>query len=468
MSPTPIRGNAARLIQTFDAEALGGGDPDAGGNVLAAMALVISDVQRPQSSVVIKSNDLPIELGCSLLVSGGLSPKLVEDLLLVPLRRLQNHVFANIRAGRLYDKRRWDRCVRTGREVDYDPSEWEEPPFARLDSPVCNDEQEHQHRSMQMLESPPKGGFYEISHHPVVHACAGSPGEAGKILPVAHLGRPLVHIPLKEPDDCAAFAKMADRLTQGCQVLEPHPRGVRGEVVVTDPRGAIRRALQCGLEGTDWLGCGLWLVDHAGGPSLATPPESARGAKLECVIGRYRNALRNALAGRLSAGTDQPVCLVLDIPPAMQQAWLGFLRNHEAAFPGISGTLWALPASLLYGLIKMRNVVIDRRNPGPNVHIDDVYEFATQLVQRMVNARALMLQDGRRARIERLAATVARKLADGPLTVRELLRKSHRLQAADCEEALEILMLRGQVQRTGSAWSLRQPVVQPEPLTLNV
>ena len=66
-----------------------------------------------------------------------------------------------------------------------------------------------------------------------------------------------------------------------------------------------------------------------------------------------------------------------------------------------------------------------------------MYAFARLLALRMVNARELILRDSQRARIEALAESVRRKLADGPLTVRELTRKSHRLSAADCEASLE-------------------------------
>lgn len=50
---TPEDGeNSARLLHLFDAETLGDGNVDAGASVLEAMALTISNLQRPGSAVV--------------------------------------------------------------------------------------------------------------------------------------------------------------------------------------------------------------------------------------------------------------------------------------------------------------------------------------------------------------------------------------------------------------------------------
>ena len=81
----------------------------------------------------------------------------------------------------------------------------------------------------------------------------------------------------------------------------------------------------------------------------------------------------------------------------------------------------------------------------PVFNIDGVYAFARMLALRMTNSRELMLRHGQQARIEAIAESVRRKLADGALTVRELTRRSHRLAAADCEASLGVLLSKGLV-----------------------
>jgi hypothetical protein len=54
---------------------LGDGNVDAGANVLAVMAVTLTNLQRPDSAVVF-SDGFETKLGCSLLVSGPLSASL--------------------------------------------------------------------------------------------------------------------------------------------------------------------------------------------------------------------------------------------------------------------------------------------------------------------------------------------------------------------------------------------------------
>ena len=348
MTTPKDREYTACLLHIFDAETLGDGNVDAGANVLAAMALTIANVQRPGASVV-GEDGLRTALGCNLVMSGALTSSLVADRILAPLQANQDNVFANVRHWEEDEKRRLDKLVRTGREADGEPENPPTPALVGLDRDAMLDEVEHTARCWKLLVPPPGAGFHEICRHPLVFGIAGSPETFARMMECAHLGRALVHVALHEAADCPAYQKVASRLTHGCQLFEPDMRSVRGELMVTDPGNALGEALRGGLAGTGWLGGALSLSDHAAGPEFEAKARDATDAKLDLVTTRFRLALNQSWAERLSAGEGKPAKLQCDVRK-FQHAWVDFLLSLEPGFSGITGALRSLPASLLYGL----------------------------------------------------------------------------------------------------------------------
>lgn len=468
MSPKD-RDNAAHLLHQFNVDTLGDGDLNAGANILASMALTIANVQRPGSAIVANEDGFRTPLGCSFVVSGALSCSLATDVVLAPLHAAQDCVFANVHHWEVEEKRRLDRLIRSDREVENEP---ENPPataLGELDRDAMFGEAEHTSRCLKLLANPPRFGFNEIGRHPLVFGIADSPDAFPRLMELAHLGRPLVHVALQEAVDCQAFQKAACSLLNGCQLFQPDIRSIRGELLVTDPGGALGEAVRGGLAGTSWLGRGLWLSDHAAGPDFESKAHYAAHARLDQVTTRFRIALRKTWAERLSAGEGKPAKMEANLRSS-QVEWVKFLINHEPSFPGITGALRSLPASLLFGLDRLETA---RPLPADAATFDigQVLAFARVLALRMINARAMMLRDSRRARIEALGESISRKLADGPLTVREITRRSHRLAASECEQTLEFLMARGRVTRTGNVWSLSQaaaPLPSTPILTVDV
>jgi hypothetical protein len=446
--------STARLLHLFDAVNLGDGDINAGANVLATMAVTIANVQPPGAEVVGKEG-FRTALGCSMVVSGALSSSLISDLVIARLQATQDSLSANVRDWKECEHQRMARLIRIGREVENDP---ENPPVSAL-AELSRDaigESEHLARCGNLLIKPPQFGFHEIGRRPLVFGIAGSPHAFPRLAEAAHCGRLLAHVALNEAADCQLYQKVAGRLLNGSQVFQSEIRSVRGELIVTDPGNVLGHAVRGELAGASWLGRAVWLCDHAAGPDFTTKVPEAAPATISQVVGRFRHALRNSWAERLNVDHRKSVGAAYDVMGS-QRGWVAFLGSHETSFPGITAALRSLPASLLFGLDRL-----EAARPLPadaaTFDIGQVFAFARVLARRMINGRGVMLHDGRRVRIEALADTISRKLLDGPLTVREITRRSHRLPASDCEETLEFLMTRGRVTRTGNVWALIQTV----------
>jgi hypothetical protein len=149
----------------------------------------------------------------------------------------------------------------------------------------------------------------------------------------------------------------------------------------------------------------------------------------------------------------KPIPAILEHPYARSQAnWNAFLARYESRFPSIAGTLRPLWASLLFGLLMI--VCAAPKDDRPQLHVARVDAFARLLVMRMVNARALIMQEQRSKDLESLAASFRLKLMEGPHTVRELMRRSDNLDANTARETLELVFVRGDAVCLGREWKL--------------
>jgi hypothetical protein len=83
------------LLTTFDATGLGEGDPVAGLNLLAAMAVSLANLSRPGSGIMTKEGRL-VPAGCNLLASGSLVTSLVLDGVVTPVSRCQANLLAQL------------------------------------------------------------------------------------------------------------------------------------------------------------------------------------------------------------------------------------------------------------------------------------------------------------------------------------------------------------------------------------
>jgi hypothetical protein len=470
MTPTDIE-CAGRLLHHFDASALGDGNLNARANVLAAMALSIANTQRPDSAIQGKDGSRTA-LGCGLIAAGSLSAGLISERVIVPLQIRQSRVSDNVRHWQEVDKRRHMEAARKGRPVNEwgeDPEDQHHPVLGALTRVPMMLEGEGIALSARLLGSPSGWGFREVRDHPLVFASAAGPGDVPRLMASAHLGKPQVHVALADGGQCAAYARVCNVLMDGCHLSHPVALNVRGEVLVTDSGNALADAVRDGGAGDRWLSRLVWLSDHKAGPEFEIPTDATSGGRLDQVIARYGAAMDRAWARRLNTVSSAPTVIECELREA-QAGWVGFLADHETEFPGITGNARRLPASLNFGLFEIQKTSPATRG-APMMKSGDVMALARMLVLRMLNARSLMRRDSRRARIAEHARAIRSKLAEGPLTVRELARRSHRLSAADCEEALDLLAAGGFVKRTTNAWCLipsTAPLPSTATLTVNV
>ena len=461
--------HTGKLLSCFNAESLGDGNLAAGANLLATMALTIANVQRPGSAIVVKADGWRLALGCGFVVSEPLCSSLLSEHVVSPMQLWQGAVCDNVRH---YEETvRYEREVaeRKGRQADLEPVETHEdrPRLERLFSPSIAGEREDLAKAKQLLIPPPGMGVREIQDHPLIFASAGSPEMIPRLMKSAHLGQLLLHVPLHGPDDVQAYSQSCDRLMDGCILSGPAMRSVCGRVMVVDPHRVLGEAVRISATGAGWWSRLLWLSDHGVGPNFALAADRLQEERLDRVTIRFLTALSNAFGARLNA-SGNPVGMELDLRK-QQAAWVTFLAGCESSFPGITGTLRTLPASLTYGLWRMVNVM----TPPPKaskLHAHQVFAFARLLALRMVNLRQVMMHSSRRALIEARGESIRRKLVDGPMTVRALIRRTHRLSTAECEEALDFLAAAGLVRRSGHAWCLTSAatLAEPQTLTLNV
>jgi hypothetical protein len=96
MSPTDHR-HLHDLLHLFGAARLGEGDPVAGANLLAAMAVSIANISPPGSGLQAPDGET-LHAGASLLVSGSHGTSLVAEKVLGDLGNRQNNLNSQLRA----------------------------------------------------------------------------------------------------------------------------------------------------------------------------------------------------------------------------------------------------------------------------------------------------------------------------------------------------------------------------------
>ncbi len=458
-----------RLFELFDVVNLGEGDLTAGVNTLAAMALAIAGSQRPDFALC-GANGSRTAIGGSFLVSGALSAGLVAEHLIVPLAERQTALSANLRDWREDEQRRLDHAARTGRPLDEEGRSQAVNRESKLNRITrmseCGESDEAARGYRNLLVRPPGSGVRELQSHPMIFSSIGSPVGIRNFMEGAHSGRPLLHVPLAVAADAKRFASSCNRVIDGCHVLAPEPRHCKGELIVTDPCGVLAAVVRGGGADGGWLQRLPWLTDHAAGPAIKLDSQPPSGARLDKVIDRFREALSQTWAERMNMD-GKASAMEYDFREH-QAAWVNYLATCEPSFPGITAAMRPLAASLAYGLRQIYRA--SQMAKEATLDLVWVCSFAATLAQRMVDARAQMVNDEHRDRVMRIANTMRRKLEDGAQTVRDLSRRSYRVSIPDCEEALDFLKEGGIAERVANRWSLTRQhcTASPTPLIINV
>jgi hypothetical protein len=451
MSPASLQ-IVSGLLHFFDALSLGEGDADAGANLLAAMALSISNVQRPGAAIH-SANGSRFEVGCGMVVSGPDSSGLVCGQIVRPLRERQQALNGHVLEAAEDEVRRAESAKRSGHPPE-DPVAVANPVIANLQRPTMFGAEEAAEMHRALLKRSVGMVGRELRVRPLVFATASSPAEIGKVMARAHFGRPLVHVQLENAKECAAFAAAAGRLANGCHLEDPEPRDVRGELLVLDPDHVFADEIRRGGDSVGWLARQLWLTDQGPGPTFEVKSEPIRGVQLGDIHSRFRRAMNLAWANRLNIGSDRAEWVTFEMGPT-QAEWMGFLRGLEPVFPGITLSLRSLPASLIFGLLAIEAALPYPGRQGARELISKWSpDFACQLALRMANTRQAIQHDRRRARLEVRANRIRHLLAERPHNLREIMRRNHRLTVAEGLEAIDLLLVRREVTQQADRWIL--------------
>lgn len=457
-----------RLLEAFDASALGEGDLAAGANVLATMAISLANVQRP-GTCLMTTDGAGLAVGTSLLVSGSHSSSLVGERVLSGLADRQNNLASHLRE--------W--CRSSEIEMAKSPNVRTFNPVEILEagtSPALLD----LHKDARMsglldlklcdaLMYPPGGqGKRDLHNRPLVYVTAGKPAVLAKNLEHSHLGRAYVHLAIHDAAACSRFEECCTAVMDGSLAVGPLSETIRGSVIATDPFETLNEIVRTGGgKAASWPTRTLWLTDSAAGPEPGEFTAAKTTVKLDRIQARYNAAMDTAWVGRLdyqdTASKDEQCDWQL-----MQAKWITFLKSMEAELPGITGTARPLLATLVFGFRKLMRIA--KPAAGFEWFQADIAAFARWLVRRMANARAAMLHTEHLARLQRLGASMIHKLVGrAPMTVRELTRVFSRLSAGECHDVLFHLQAQGAVTCFNQKWCLASPASNPlQPLTLNV
>lgn len=440
--------DAAKLLHQFDALSLGEGNLTAGGNTLATMALTLANIAPPGSCLVDGENGTSIPVGVNTLVSGGLSCGLVSDRVLKVLQELQGNLYAHIRQQverrKKRDKRITEASAFLGKEEDPVPP----TVLDRLGKDAYLKEVHFEEELRGLLRAPANAGVSDITDSPVLFAGIGSLDALNTTTGFAHRGRLLAHVNLSGKNDGALLGQVCDEVVSGCPKRKQLAAAIRGEVIATDPSG-ILDSLLVERSGHGWLERLLWLVDHAAGPEMEITAATKDSPQLARPAECYEGALEGMAARRLNFHKPEPMRLTYPISKG-QAEWNAFLSRLEPSFPGITGTLRPLLASLVFGLSRIRNA--SHEDARPPFVAAEVEAFARLLALRMVNTRAVALHHEHEQRLAKVASYIRMKLRERPQSVRDLIRYGTNLNAETCREALERLADSGVVEFSGKHW----------------
>lgn len=268
----------------------------------------------------------------------------------------------------------------------------------------------------------------------------------------AHLGHQIVHA---EIETAACIGKLRKQLAEwrkheSTWRSEGAPR-VRSNLALCSARRVLDEAVAADPQRQGIPYRLLWLVESAPGCDLS----DTAGRISENPAPDFTKACENMILKRI-AFSETNVCELKELN-GMLAKWRIFLRRQDQQHSGIAATVGNLPQALCYGFKALCHGKIEIKG-------DEVIAFARWLVVRMNNRIAVASAAGKNGKVERLASKVAEKLAaNGPLKVRDLIRKCSRLTVEDCRAALDLLMERGMVSMQDGVWEMIGECTAPAP-----
>jgi len=427
----------------------------AGLNSLAAMAITISNT----SAAYLFHEDDAAQVGTSFTITGVLTDSVSRDVIAQPLHYQQNitrHVAeAHAATAREAGKEKIYQSFDPGRLAQV-------PKYPAALRVVAEDIGLN---TLPLLGEGTREGLGDVAVHPLVVATTDTPAAIEAALKLAHAGRLFVQVPVASVSHAETMAPGLLRIINGtCH--GPVCRSVGGHLAATIPPAIFAECLYANNAAANWLGKTVWLSDDAVVPTplIAQPADTAASpvtAKpavpvvLVDVYRRYCAALETAIAYRIKSTDDQAKDLRIDYHKRHAN-FLRFLIAQETACPGITTAARGLYISLEFGIRKMLEAY-GFANANGCLSSYDIGALARHLVRGMVHTRSRILESEAQSRLMVLAQRLAIKLEAGPADVRQLVRKTNRLTAGPCTDALQLLLKAGFVRQDNMLWSLTRP-----------
>ena len=458
MSPEDTR-HLDDFLSNFGAEQLGHGDRAAGSNLLAMMAISLANIQRPGSGLINWDGDT-ITVGASLLISGSHSCSLISERVLNGLASRQNNLIARLGQRKRNIEMGTDNSCSYQSCASDSVGLLDETIMQQLFQPgAMNDQQANECWGL-LVEVPPRIDVRDLHESPLVFLTGVTAAKVIGQLERCHLNRPFIHVGIDGAADFAQYQHQIPAIMDGRMAVGATAERIHGEVVVTDPTAVLGDALRMGQPSARWVSRMVWLVDGNAGPELDDGEDVEDSVALGGVVRRFESAVRIAWAQRISDRVSAPVMVKHEFTEA-QAHWIAFLKRTEPEFPGITGTARSLYATLQYGLEQMVSVAkIPERFRLPS---DQILALAKHLVFRMVNTRAVALRSAAKVRRRQLEACILRKLGEGPLCLRDLVRKFDSFPSERCHELLLDLEASGRLIQSRGKWQIARPALLTVP-----
>ena len=448
----------ARLLQVFNAESLGEGDPVAAANVLSAMCASLANLHSPGTCLITPEGNR-LQVGLSFVAAGGVTNSLMSEKVLDPIAIIQNNLGDHLAADAAHSVAKLaamaphehvrvrpkapEDCSSVGRlRMDLDPNGIspvrDSSPFLRLLGPSRHQE------------------LGELAATPAVFLSADSVAGLEKQLPQSHRRYPFIRAVLADGPGAERLESLLASVIRGTSLSAgvTVPSHVRGHMAVSCTAAKLARSIEAGDESL--LANLLWLVDGDGCP-LSLEGCAGDGPAPYKTHLNYPAALQRVWAERLDYRQTEAPTIRYDWEPR-QRDWVAFLRKLEVRCPGLTLAARPLFGTLTYGLLQLS---LGRKDEPQRWTDTGALALAKFLVGRMVQCHEQLGQTERDARVLELAIKIVPKLDAGPLSARAIVRKMHNLPIADCRDVLELLNRLGVARGVEEGrWELALPTAQ--------
>jgi hypothetical protein len=442
------------LLQVFDADSLGEGEPVAGANVFVAMCASLANLYPPGTCLITpEGNRLPV--GMSFVTAGGLTNSLVGEKVLDPIAIIQNNLGDHLAADAAHAAATLAaipplECLR----VRPPPPPEKLSSIGKLNMTLDPNgfSALSDNSSFQILLGPSRHqGLGELAATPAIFLSTDSPVGFEKKLSQSHRRRPYVRAVWANGPGAEGLEKLLLSVVRGTSL----PTGATGPVFIRGYVAAsctVAKLVQSAGAGEETLAANvMWFVDGGSMPPTLGKITSSVPYKIQH---RYLEEMQLAWRTRLDYRNEAPE-IPFDWQP-IQRKWVAFLQGLEPRCPGVTLAARPLLTTLLFGCLKLQGP----RRPYEWT-LQCVVNLAQFLVERMVHRRERFWLAEQEAQVLALAIKLVEKLQDGPLTARGLSRKKSNLRIGDTRKVLELFDRLGIARRVeDDQWKLTLPVAK--------